>query len=448
MREFFKIRREERLLLPLALLLMIALNAMMLGYNYELFTRGGHLGFYGLFTGHFELSGYDNLTYVTLSNWKLYYTLFRHPLITPLMYPFAMLNCWQMQYTEVNIAIHIVAAVLVVCGVCSFLLFHRIMRDVAGLGRADSLLLTMFFFSFAHVMVASFAPDHFGVSMCLLLIALYLAGRHLRRGTSMGRWSTAVLFTLTAGVTLTNGVKTLLASLFSCGWRRFFDWRRLAVTVLLPVAILSGAYLWQHYALELPDKRINDARTEKLMKTDKKFVAKMKRRDEWRKTHAGEKLIDSPYFEWTDKSTSRLHAAVENLFGESVQLHQQYLLRDTNRTRPNYVAYDWWLNYFVEAVVVFLFVAGVWSGRHDRFVQLCLSWFAFDMILHLVLGFAVLEVYIMTAHWIFIIPIAAASLLRAVSLRLRPWLRGLLVVLTLYLWIYNGCLVASYLMHL
>ena len=44
-------------------------------------------------------------------------------------------------------------------------------------------------------------------------------------------------------------------------------------------------------------------------------------------------------------------------------------------------------------------------------VVLALPWFAFDMVLHLVLGFGIIEVYIMAAHWAFVIPVAAAYLL-------------------------------------
>lgn len=443
----FRIRRDERWLALLALVLMVALNVMMLCYNHDLFTRGGRLGYYGLFTGHFTISGYDDYMYIMISKWNYYYSLFRHPLITALFYPFYLLNMWQMEYTGANIAIYIVAFIMVACGLFSFLFLHRIMREIVGMGRADSLLFTLFFYSFAHVMVASFVPDHFGMSLFLLLLTLYVAGCHLKAGSEMGRWPTAVLYIITAGISLTNGAKTLLAALF-CGGRRFFRWRYFSVVVLFSSALLLGAYYVQYYTIQKPNAERDEAHVKKLMKTDKKMVERMKKRDEWRKTHAGEKLVDSPYFEWTDKSTSRLKAAVENFFGESVQLHQRYLLQDTNRTRPNYVAYDRPLNYVVEAIVVLLFAGGVWVGRRKRFMQLCLSWFSVELLLHFVLGFGILEVYIMTAHWIFIIPIATAFLLRSAPCRAVPWLRGLLVLLTAWLWIYNGSLLVPFVLHL
>ena len=445
MKDLFRIRRDERYILPFAAMIMVVLNAMMVGYRHELFTRSGFLGYWTLFTTHCTLSGYDSLTYVTLSNWKIYHPLFRHPIFSAMMYPGYLFNNWQMQYTDTNLAIYIVAIVMTVCGVCAFMLMYRIMREIMNLDEAGSLLLTMFFYSFGHVMVGTFAPDHFGISFFLLILTLYLAGRSLRKGIPISSRWTALLLILTAGITVTNGCKTLLASLF-CNGRRFFSWRNMLVAVIFPITFLAAAALWQEYAIHGPEAAADRARAERRMKTDKKFAAEVMKRDEWNKTHAGDKLIDNPIFQWTDKSTSRLQAITENFFGESIQLHCSHLLEDTNRTRPNYVPYGLWIFYAIEAIIVLLFVAGVWAGRRDRFMQLCLAWFAVDVMLHIVLGFAILEVYIMALHWIFIIPIAIAYLIRSIPPAKRPWLYGLLVVLTLWLLSYNGILVAKYMM--
>lgn len=446
MMSFFKLRREELWLLPLALVIMLTLNALMVGYNHELFTRGGSIGYWTMFTRYYTLSGYDDLTYVTLSNWKIYYPLYRHPLLSVMMYPLYVLNLWQMDMTGVNLAIYIVAAVMVFCGVGSFLLIHRILRETVGLGRCDALLLTMLYYSFAHVMVGSFAPDHYGISHFLLLLTLYAAGRALRADRPMGRWKTALLFILTTGVTVTNGCKTMLAALF-CGRRRFWQWRYLLTVAVLPAVLMLGAYLWQHYAIQLPEDRFNEARVERRMKTDPKFAAERRKSLEWRKTHGGDKLFDNPYFEWTDKSTSRVRAAVENLFGEAVQLHRSYLLQDTNRTRPNYVAYDYKLQYAVPLAMMLLFALGIWAGCRDRLIHLCLAWFSIDMMLHMVLGFAILEIYIMSLHWMFFIPIALAFLLKSTDGNVRTGLRSLLLALAVYLWIYNGWLVGEYMIR-
>lgn len=446
MRNIFAIKREERVPALIAFAVVVALNVLMVMKYYDRFTLGGNLGFWSVFYGYFTVSGYDDLTYIELSRWKIMHLLYRHPLLSLFCYPLAMFNHWQMGITEVNYAVYIVAVILVVCDVYSFIFMYRIVREIIGLRRGDSLLLTAMLFSFAHIMIVMFVPDHFGVSLFLLLLTLYVTGRAMKERRQLNSVTMAVLFIVTAGVTLTNGAKTMLAALFA-GGRRFFAWRNMLVGVLLPVAVLTGCYLYQHFAIELPENIRVEKIANKRLKEDKVFAAKQKEHADWVKAHAGTQLSDSPFFEWTDISTSRVDAAVENFFGESIQLHRSHLLEDTNRTRPNYVAYDSVINYIVEAIIVILFIAGVWFGRRNKLMQLCLAWFAVDILLHFVLGFGILEVYIMAAHWAFIIPIAIAYLLKALRPQQQTVLRVLLICLTAYLWIYNGVLTVGYMVE-
>ncbi|HEY9551736.1 MAG TPA: DUF6080 domain-containing protein, partial [Prevotella sp.] len=98
------------------------------------------------------------------------------------------------------------------------------------------------------------------------------------------------------------------------------------------------------------------------------------------------------------------------------------------------------------ALVVLLFLMGIWWGRRSRFLWLVLSYFALDMVLHLGLGFGLGEVYIMACHWIYAIPIAVAFLLKGIRGRGKILLRALIVLLTVYLYVYNIALIGSYLM--
>ena len=154
---------------------------------------------------------------------------------------------------------------------------------------------------------------------------------------------------------------------------------------------------------------------------------------------------DIPLLEWSDITTPRMRSITENLFGESLQLHRIHLLEDVQQTRPVFVSYRWAASYVVEALIVLLFAAGIWYGRRSRLLRLVLSWFAFDMTMHIVFGFGINEVYIMTAHWAFVIPIAAAYVLRNAGTRTSRFARALTLLLTIWLWCYNGWLIAGYL---
>ena len=169
-------------------------------------------------------------------------------------------------------------------------------------------------------------------------------------------------------------------------------------------------------------------------------------------------MEDHGFLKWTDISTSRWQSAYENLFGESLQFHQEFFLEDTLVHRPVFVAYRWIHSYILEGVMLLLFAIGIWCGRKSRFLWLCLSCFAFDLLIHLILGFGINEVFIMAPHFMFVLPIATAYLLKDHGDRLNDSsaakirvpvpviLRLTLLLLTLYLFIYNGYLLTDFLL--
>ena len=439
----FKIKREERLPAVVALLVFVILNALLIYKYYGLFTRGGKVGFWSLFWDHFRVSGFDSYTYITLSNWDVYYEVYRHPLLAILMYPFYTVNHWILVQTEYNNAIFIVAAILVFCAFYSFVFFYRILHEVIGLGRMDATLLSSMFFSFAYIMLTVMVPDHFCLSLFLLTMALYISGTKMNKGRKMKTWQTFVLFFFTAGVTLSNGVKIWLAQWFANG-RDFFRLRNILIGVVAPALLLMAISIYQDNTYVKPMLERGEQVQLAKEKKDSLFAKKSHARLEAFKKKTGEKIGDKGFLKWTDVSTSRCKSIVENLFGESIQLHERYLLRDIHYGRPVFVTYSHWYNYLVEALLVILFLWGVYLGRQHRFLWLCLSWLVIDMSIHVLLGFGLNEVYIMTAHWAFVLPISMSYVLkfwqgwRLISLRL------LYLLITLYLFIYNGSLIVEY----
>ncbi len=139
----------------------------------------------------------------------------------------------------------------------------------------------------------------------------------------------------------------------------------------------------------------------------------------------------------------------ENFFGESVQLHRKHVLGDVLVRRPIIVKYNWWWQYAAEVIYVSLFVLGMACGLYRkssrRFFGLILVLLAYTLLLHFVLGFGLNEVYIMSAHWIYAIPLAISSLYSLHRTWVVATLNGLIALLTLYLLAYNGTLLFRYL---
>lgn len=434
--DIFRIRKNEIAVFIIGFIILALLNIMMLGYNPDLFTRGGNIGFWSIFYDHFIVSGYDSFVYLSLSRWKIYYTLSRHPLIAPMLYPLALLNGWLMDLTGVNCAIYIVAALYCLLGTYSFLFTYRIMRKVIGICVLDSMLCTLFFFSLGHVMTATFVPDHFAISLFLITLTAYIAGTYMKRKSLMPAWLTALLATITCGVTLTNVAKTWLAALWTNG-RHFWHLKSLLLTTILPLMIIAGGYFLQYEYLAKPDNLVQQHNIEKKLKKDAKFAKQYYEHKKWMENRRSFNNTDNTILQWIDTKTNRIATIIENLFGESFQLHPDYLLEDTNKSRPVIVTYRHWYNYLIEAIIVVLFIGGIIIGRKNKFCLMILSWFAVDMTMHIILGFALTEVYIMTSHWALALPVAIASLLSAYKGKQRIALRLVLFAVTIWLLAWN-----------
>ena len=448
MLNIFAIKRSERALCLVAILFFIALNALMIAYNYHLFTKGGNLGFWGLFFDHYTVSGFDNLSYMTLSRWKVYFRLYRHPLLPSFYYPFYLLNHWLMGLTGTNFAIFIEAFFNVVADTYSCIFIYRILKEVVNLSRKDALLLTAFFFSFASILLTSFVPDHFAFSLFFLSMTLYIAGRAMKQPHGrMKAWQSMLLVFFASGVSLTNFVKIGLADWFVNG-RRTFRIKHILVGCILPLAALFAIYAYQQTTFVEPDARLQEQIKAKKLRKDHKFAVKYEKQQEFMKSRVGTQVANNQFFEWTDLSSSRPDAVIENLFGESIQLHQEHTLEDVNKSRPIIVRYSSAMNYIVEGVIALLFLGGIIVGRKDKFLLMCVTWFATDIILHIVLGFGIIEVYIMGAHWLFVIPIAVAYLLKHIQpMRLKLGMRLLIASLALGVFFYNMSLIVPFMLQ-
>lgn len=435
------LRKEERPIAGVALVVFAALNALLIANHWQSFTRGAHVGFWSVFYNHLNMSGYDIFSLIFISCMRLHWNALRHPLFVVVLLPLFWLNRLIMPPTEFNAAVLLMAALLVAADVWGAVLMHRLLRDVVEVRRVDAALLTALFYGFAHVMIATMVPDHFALSLPLLLLTLLIAGRNLKEGKPMKLWQSALLFFLTAGVTLTNGVKVALAAWFVNG-RKVFAWRSIAAFVV-PTLLLGTIYVWQQDAIVAPQER-NIKRIEAAVaKKDPARIAKLQEHNDFVKQQNGEALTKNvPLLEWSDITTDRWQSAVDNLFGESLQLHRDYLLEDVQQTRPVFVQYRSALNYVVEALLVVLLAVGAWTARREKFFLMVLAWFGFDMLMHMGFGFGLNEVYIMTAHWAFIIPIAAGYILRR-SNSMAP--RVLVAALAVWLWAYNAAIVIGYL---
>ena len=442
----FKVKKEERWLAFAMLAVFVTFNAMVIASHYHVYTMDAHGGFWSLFTKNFRMSGYDCWSWITVSGGRIHFVTSRHPLYLTFLYPLYLLNDWLIQNVGYNFAVYFMAVIIVFSAFYAILFMYRVFREVLELRRKDARLLTLLLFSFGHVLIPTMVPDHFVISLMLLSLTLYITGKKMKKGQLLTAWQSLVLTFFTAGMATSNGVKTLLAGLFTNG-KKVFTCKFISIGVVLPLLLLLGIQQSQYYLLEVPQQAVvRHIESETLKKNPQKVLEHKKQRDEWQRTHLGQPVGDGVITKLMDVSTPRVPTIVENFFGESIQLHQRSLLKDVSWERPIFVEYNWSVNYIIEAFVVLLFIVGIVFSYKQRFFKMLLAWFACDLTLHLILGFAVTEVYIMTSGWAFIIPISYGYLLKRLSMKWLKLMRVALIMLTIYLWIYNAGQTVYYLM--
>lgn len=458
----FSIRREERLLAFLLLALLVSLNALVICHYYDALTPLTD-NYWNLFIGKYRISGFDPITLSVVSKWSVGYVVYRHPLLSIFLYPVYLINQLLMMITGINCAIFLVAILQIFSAFYAAIFVFRICREIVGTDIFSAYILVGLYESLAYIMVSAIVPDHFIFSSFILTLALYITGRRFISGRPMKIWQTVVYFIFTAGTSLNNGLKIFISALF-VNKMRFFHWRFLLFAVILPSALIWGFCRWEYKTLVFPTWHANKIAKEK-RDAEKKKVAEFKQHQQDsiliaqgktpkpkkpkaakpKQKKFGTPMGNGEFSRWTDISTPRWQTLVENVFGEGIQLHKAYLLKDVLRSRPLIVEYDMSLNYIVETIIVVLFLLGILCGIGSRFMWTALSYFLLDMVLHIGLGFGINEPYIMSAHWMFIIPIAMAYLLRIINQRYIWVIHSLLILVMAFLYGWNITLVYTYL---
>ena len=364
------------------------------------------------FIRNYHMAGFDPITYHVLLDWHQGYDVVRHPLLAWMMLPLSWLNTALTHMLGTNCVLYIEAALLTTCGYFSSVLIYRTIHRVIGTTPFVAWLLTALTLSFAYIMLATVVADHFCLSLLMLTLTLYRAGMKMRRGSKFGAAEAITLFTVTAGITLSNGIVVLMAVAIVNGraaWRMPFVLRVMVLPLLMMLAVaFGGCRLARHAPLSPSAAMTQQTR-------------------------------------WVGSDAPRAAVVVENMLGETVQLHRSHVLGDVLSGRPVIVPYTWKAQYAVEALLVALFIGGVFAGRRDPFVLLPMAVLALNVALHVVLGFALSEVHIMAAHWAFVMPMCMAWLFRLPDRRTRGVLTAVVAVLTVYLYAYNGLLIYRYL---
>lgn len=428
MKEIFCVKKEELRNVAVTTVFLFLLNLLyVFRYVLLLFEYGDEA--YDKFLAKCHISGFDTITYGILTEWSNAYSapdhISRHPGLSFFLWPLAQLNSLLIWITGVNCSVFIMSCISFVCAFYSVVFIYRINVEIVGVTQKEARLLSLATFSLAYIMLATVVPDHFVMSMFFLTLVLYLSGKHIQ---GKGRFSvihTVVILLLSTGVSLNNAVKVVFAAISTrCKW--LVNWKLLIAVLLLSslsyygVCRFHDVYMSSHSEAELANGSggVERAIVDRIGRTR----------------------------QWMESGVSRSQSVVENMFGEGMILHENHLLEDAfYSTRPAIVRYTNKVNYAVEALLLVLFLAGAWRRRDSAFLCLSVGFLIMDFVLHIVLGFGIDEVYIMSAHYLFVIPLGIAYLLGSVGEKNRLRIAAVVSAVTCYLLVWNMLLYVKYL---
>lgn len=256
-------------------------------------------------------------------------------------------------------------------------LVYRLSLALDGVGRVRAALCTAAFAAFAYVRYMSVGPESYPISMALALATLlwivYTRRHEVGMRTDLAVWG--ALFFFAGGMTITQGVKVVLAYLVTHRLtRRAWGW---LVGGGLGILSLGAAF----YLLKL------------VVFGDESRTVEAAFRELWAVVPQG--------IGWS----ARLRM-LEMFFCEPIIPHGVSYVE--SKILTGYAA--WW-PYAVCGAIYLLAARGAWRLRREPVLRAAAAMFAVDFVIHLVFFWGMDEAQIFCGHWFYLLPVLAAAAL-------------------------------------
>lgn len=340
---------------------------------------GLHVRRFVIITGASEVFGYDYERYMGQMrsvDW-ITYTGFRHPGLGLILSPFVVVASIIAKISSIVCDVYLVCLMAAVCVINVWLI-----KKIAGW------FAVALFLSFGFTWILASVPESFPFAMTSLLLVVVVCKEEVRR-QDVGEnplpvmvW--ALLAFLTSAVTITNGLKVMIAYLI-CNWRaikaarvRFME-RELPLLLLFPVGV---AFVVSMVGLF--------------------FAIRMW---QWNAAHAdSQKTITAALVQtmgWIPEGLG-LGGRVKGMIVNFVAI--PFLPRICNGpliipVAPSAIGLTWSMGIFILSLA-----CGV-MNRRMKIVQAMAGMFIVDFFIHIIFGWGLDEGWIFCAHWFWIVPI-------------------------------------------
>ena len=353
------------------------------------------------FSYHHELMGYDSDFYIGEGNEKLALNKIaswnlRHPLYVMINYPILLIDA--LLPSKLHWAVFAVFSSFIMAG--SNLLIYKICKQVS-VGKISTLISIILFSTFAHILLLSGLAETYVLTIYFVLLLILLA--MTKKST---RLSDNVIFAILTGTTLTNCIYFFFVKV----WEKAGNIKQAVITtikstyIFIPLFVITMTGLaFRYFVKHIP-------LMEAILNDTHKFVhdSNMQLSTIWNHYFA-----DPFLFHYTDQVVHTSNAEALPAYPSS----------------------------FYHISIIFLLLFALWGVIKSKAVlrNICLSFFAYNIIIHFVCGYGNNELQLFCGHWLFFVPIFIAIGLDAITHKpIRRVFQIMMIACAIFFAIHNG----------
>jgi len=293
----------------------------------------------------------------------------------------------------------------------SLIQIFKYLKNIIQLPISINILLILFFGVFSTNILLSFTPENFTYTLFILTLYNHYAAIKLKKGEKINPFALIFAGISIGGLTVTNIVKVFIPVVFE---KDLFRSRKKIGNAVLRVAITSICFILLYL------NRIDFKYKNIFNKTSEQY----------------EKFSNV-------KTTPTWDMILSYFFGGNV-LFSNFIIRDKNAKGFHFKAlimdvYSSWIPYIFIAVLLLLIFWSYFKNFKNKFAQILMISFLFDVIIHCVMRFGLHTSYIYGGHFVFVYPLLIGWLFYSYksSPKMVSFLLSVVGILFIYLSVNN-----------
>ena len=259
----------------------------------------------------------------------------------------------------------------------SILQVFKYLKNIIKLPISINILLILFFGVFSTNILLSFTPENFTYTLFLLTLYNHYAAIKLKKDEKINPFALILAGISIGGLTVTNIIKAFIPVIFEKDL--FKSWKKLGNAVLR-VALTCICFILLY-----------------LNRIDFKYKSIFNKTSE-------------QYEKFSNVKTTPTWDMIASFFFGGNVLFSNFIIRDKNAKGFEFKAlvmdvYSSWIPYIFIAALLLLIFWSYFKNFKNKFTQILMISFLFDIIIHCVMRFGLHTSYIYGGHFVFVYPL-------------------------------------------